>query len=237
VSKSPAFGRLRCTTTEYKPDVPDRNVLNAIMGRLEGNVFCLCPGVGNLTLRRYCDFIPFPRSPPSEPHVSMHEHQNEQDFRKSDRLGLLLQTDAALNPGNSGGPLVNLRGELIGVNTLKSVEDGVSGLNFALFVSEILAVLKMHFDYVPSPSDSGRDKFVIGEAQTVSVEIRSEPEGAEITIAERFVGSTPSKIFLAVGAHQISVARPGFKKWERTINIERGNAITLNAILEREEGK
>jgi S1-C subfamily serine protease len=158
-------------------------------------------------------------------------------FRKSDRLGLLLQTDAALNPGNSGGPLVNLRGELIGVNTLKSVEDGVSGLNFALFVSEILAMLKTHFDYVPPPADSGRAKFNIGEAQTVSVEIRSEPEGAEVTIAERFVGSTPSKIFLAVGAHQISVARPGFKKWERTINIERGNAITLNAILEKEEGK
>ena len=38
MSKAPAFGHLRYTTSQYKLDVPDRNVLNA-MGRLEGNVF------------------------------------------------------------------------------------------------------------------------------------------------------------------------------------------------------
>lgn len=44
----------------------------------------------------------------------------------------LLQTDAAVNPGNSGGALVNSRGEVIGINSIKIVDVNVEGLNFAI---------------------------------------------------------------------------------------------------------
>jgi len=44
----------------------------------------------------------------------------------------LLQTDTAVNRGNSGGPLINDRGQVIGVITAKSTGDGVEGLGFAL---------------------------------------------------------------------------------------------------------
>ena len=43
----------------------------------------------------------------------------------------VLQTDAAINPGNSGGPLCNINGEVIGVNSLKLVEDTIEGMGFA----------------------------------------------------------------------------------------------------------
>lgn len=48
----------------------------------------------------------------------------------------LVQTDAAINPGNSGGALVNIKGQLIGVNTIKIAATGFEGLGFAIPVNE-----------------------------------------------------------------------------------------------------
>jgi S1-C subfamily serine protease len=51
--------------------------------------------------------------------------------RQTDWAVDLIQTDAALNPGNSGGPLLNEKGELVGVVDFR-VEGGNYGLNFAV---------------------------------------------------------------------------------------------------------
>lgn len=44
----------------------------------------------------------------------------------------VIQTNAAVNPGNSGGPLVNAKGEVIGVISLKLVENSIEGMGFAI---------------------------------------------------------------------------------------------------------
>ncbi len=46
--------------------------------------------------------------------------------------GKIVQTDTAINPGSSGGPLINTSGCVVGVNTFKSIQEGDEGLNFAI---------------------------------------------------------------------------------------------------------
>ena len=48
-----------------------------------------------------------------------------------------LQTDAAVNPGNSGGPLIDRYGNVVGVNTSKIVDEGVDNVGFAVGSSEV----------------------------------------------------------------------------------------------------
>ncbi|HEX5106066.1 MAG TPA: trypsin-like peptidase domain-containing protein [Pirellulaceae bacterium] len=52
-----------------------------------------------------------------------------------------LQTDAAMNPGNSGGPLLNLRGEVVGINTaIASSSGGNEGIGFAIPINMVMVI-------------------------------------------------------------------------------------------------
>lgn len=66
-------------------------------------------------------------------------------FTESGALNSLIQTDAAISSGNSGGPLANMRGEVVGINTAVARGDTNSSANnigFAISVDEVLAVLE-----------------------------------------------------------------------------------------------
>ncbi|MBQ5952310.1 MAG: trypsin-like peptidase domain-containing protein [Lachnospiraceae bacterium] len=54
----------------------------------------------------------------------------------------LLQTDAAINPGNSGGALLNIRGELIGINSAKYSEESVEGIGYAIPITQALDIIE-----------------------------------------------------------------------------------------------
>ncbi len=53
----------------------------------------------------------------------------------------LIQTDAAINPGNSGGALINMKGEVIGINSSKYASTQVEGMGYAIPISEVENIL------------------------------------------------------------------------------------------------
>lgn len=69
------------------------------------------------------------------------------------------------------------------------------------------------------------------DLETSSISIKSAPEGAEISLDGKFVGSTPSTLRVKSGDHTISIKKSGFVTWERTMTLNSGGNITLNAEL------
>jgi hypothetical protein len=65
-----------------------------------------------------------------------------------------------------------------------------------------------------------------------SIDVKSVPDGAEITVDEKFLGNTPSTIRLAAGDHKIRLEKPGFKAWERTLSVVSVQAANVTAPLE-----
>jgi len=53
----------------------------------------------------------------------------------------LIQTDAAINPGNSGGALLNMNGELIGINSVKVASSSVEGMGYAIPISDVQSII------------------------------------------------------------------------------------------------
>lgn len=68
----------------------------------------------------------------------------------------LIQTDAAINPGNSGGALVDMNGQVIGINSAKIAEQGFEGIGFSIPISSAMPVAEsiIKYGYV-----KGRVKF------------------------------------------------------------------------------
>ncbi len=91
----------------------------------------------------------------------------------------LIQTDAAINNGNSGGALINQYGEVIGINSVKLSTSGVEGMGFAIAISEAKPIIN---DLMSAGYVTGRPLVGIGISETrygLFISTIQEGSGAE----------------------------------------------------------
>ena len=93
----------------------------------------------------------------------------------------LIQTDASINPGNSGGALVNMHGQLIGINTaIRSTSGGSQGIGFAIPANKAKKVIQQIIDYgTVIPPHVGI------EVQPVTEELAEKTSGERSSVRSR----------------------------------------------------
>jgi S1-C subfamily serine protease len=90
------------------------------------------------------------------------------------------QTDAPLNPGNSGGPLFNEGGQVVGINVAKIMEHGVEGVGYAIQVDELLPELgKLGIRYTKATKPCEADSEAINQSLAAKEEAKKAAEIAD----------------------------------------------------------
>jgi len=146
----------------------------------------------------------------------------------------LVQTDAANNRGNSGGPLVSDSGELIGVVSFKLVGDGVEGLGFATASTDVPAALGLRWgpesDPVPTaPAPLQIDSFAptveLGPGVTLDLDRRyrmgyaPRPRPLAAGLATAAAGAVLAGVSNAIATRDRPITRAEWSGWVATNTI------------------
>ena len=140
------------------------------------------------------------------------------DIKSGNRTLTLMQTTAALNTGNSGGPLVNCYGQVVGINTMKigdyASEGGVEGLGFAIPITSVQTILEQLASkgYVAGRPDLGIT-------------------GQEISTFYQFYYRMPAGILITEVADGSSAAQQGLRRGDILLTLD-GVAVTNLDILQ-----
>lgn len=145
-----------------------------------------------------------------------------------------IQTDAAINSGNSGGALVNANGEVIGINTLKLSGDGIEGMGFAIPINSTTKVISELIEY-----KEVRRPYIGITGSAVSEEISTRynvPQGVYVESVE--AGGPAEAAGLKVGDIITKIQGTDVSTVQELNNIKNtysiGNEVTLTVYSNNE---
>jgi serine protease Do len=171
--------------------------------------------------------------------------------------GTWIQTDAQLNPGNSGGPLINMKGEVIGITTSKPSGATTTGIGFALSASDLMRILE---DFYPDenviteklalpkgdasthpspllagssePQDSQAERsMTTGDSNRTQVGYGTidvrGPTGSRIELDRVIVGDVPASFKLPTGLHKVVVILPDHSRKAQFVHLAADSEVTV----------
>lgn len=166
----------------------------------------------------------------------------------------LIQTDAAINPGNSGGALLNMDGEVVGINSAKLASTEVEGMGYAIAISDVTDILENLMNETARNKLDDEDHGVLGiKGQTVdsqAVQLYDIPAGVyvyqvmdgsaaekgglkEKSVITKFEGKTVSSIEQLIS--YLAYYEPG-EEVELTVQVPGGSGYeeeTVKVILDK----
>ena len=125
----------------------------------------------------------------------------------------LIQTDAAINPGNSGGALLNMKGELIGINSAKYAADAVEGMGYAIPISTASPILEKLMNR------QTRDKLDVSESGYLGI------SGGDLTTEAVQMFGVPAGAFVRDVDEGDAAERAGLQKGDVIVELD-GQPVT-----------
>lgn len=129
----------------------------------------------------------------------------------------LIQTDAAINPGNSGGALLNINGEVIGINSAKTAKTEVEGMGYAIPSSTALPIIQELVS---------REKVKSGEEGYLGI------SAVDVTDEVANTYSMPKGVFVSRVVSGSSAERDGLKQGDVIVAFAGRNVATMEEIQE-----
>ena len=147
-----------------------------------------------------------------------------------------IQTDAAINSGNSGGALVNSKGELIGINFLKASSTGVEGIGFAIPINSAMDTIDdlIEVGYVRKPYIGIIGRNVTKDlAEEYHSKVGVYVDSVEKDTPAEEAGLKEGDIITAIDKHEITTIQE--LNNYKAKNYEVGDTVTLTIYRDKKE--
>ena len=132
----------------------------------------------------------------------------------------LIQTDAAINPGNSGGALLNMEGEVVGINSAKLASTEVAGMGYAIAISDVTDILQNLMN------ETSRDKLDDSEHGVLGI------EGSSVSSEAVQMYGIPAGVFVKKVTEGGAADKAGLKANSVITEFNGKTVSSINQLIE-----